>query len=194
VDCLVDLVREMYSLANVQGGSAEEHGRVAPHAHCSDAGRGVQVGTASVAPRVTPTNKQALIGGTPDPIFHLSRRFMRCLGNIKRLHNKKLISDADAAEWDEIFEFQENQDWPQTAGVLVSPRLTPPPLLLRPVVNTLFLWSPVGASHAETDTTPNAALVLLPACHILSMQALCVSSLCLVCHMVAVGFAVGMPA
>jgi hypothetical protein len=42
---------------------------------------------------------------------------MRCLGNIKKLHDKKLISDADAAEWAEFFEVQENQDWPQTAGV-----------------------------------------------------------------------------
>jgi hypothetical protein len=42
---------------------------------------------------------------------------MRCLGNIKKLHAKKLISDADAAAWAEFFEVQENQDWPQTAGV-----------------------------------------------------------------------------
>ncbi len=117
------------------------------------------MGTASVAPRVTPIDKQALVGDMPDPIFHLSRRFMGCLGNIKRLHNKKLISNADAAEWDEFFGLPDNQDWPQTAGVLVSPRLAQPPLFLWAGVHTLFLWCPVGASRAETDTIRNAVLV-----------------------------------
>ncbi len=37
------------------------------------------------------------------------------------------------------------------------------PHLLRLVVHTLFVWHPAGASHAETATTPNAALVSVAA-------------------------------
>jgi hypothetical protein len=58
------------------------------------------------------------------------------------------------------------------------------------------LTSPCLVRHKAPSYQPGPAGqdVSLPVYQILSMQAICVSSLCLMCNMVAAGFAVGMPA
>jgi hypothetical protein len=139
-------------------------GRVAPRASCSDTGRGVQVGTASVAPRVKPNKK------------HARRGTVARLCRWHALTRTAFVAQVHEVSWEhqEVAQ-QEAHQRRRRGGVgrilrvsrksglatdsrcasLAATHTTPTPAA--PVVHTLSVWHPAGASPPRPPPLLHAA-------------------------------------